>query len=240
MCSATPSFAPDGPSRRFEHEVRVAKWRKRNPEDPIGIAVAGVRGRLQPEPRLAGAARSGQGQQADVLPREQLFNLLEFVLATEERRRGNRQVRPVQRPQGREVVVSQLVDALRRRQVLQPVLADVAELVGPQERGGRRRDQHLAAATGGVDPGRPVDVGADVAFFREERRAGVHAYPYVDRSRSERLRRLGGGLERTRRGRERIEEGVPLCVDLDAAVRGERLAQDAAVLGERLRIPLGA
>ena len=50
----------------------------------------------------------------------------------------------------------------------------------------------------------------------------------------------GGRRERPGRRREGEEEGVALRVDLDAAVASARLADDAAVLGERLRVGLGA
>ena len=83
------------------------------------------------------------------------------------------------------------------------------------------------------DPGGAVDVGADVALVRQQRRARVNAHPHRDRQ-----RRLGflRGRQRTRRGRERDEERIALRVDLDAAVPRERVAQDASMLGERLRV----
>ena len=46
--------------------------------------------------------------------------------------------------------------------------------------------------------------------------------------------------QRSRRGREREEEGVTLRIDLDATFSGARLPDDAAVLGERLGVALGA
>ena len=49
-----------------------------------------------------------------------------------------------------------------------------------------------------------------------------------------------GGRERSRRGREREEEGVTLRIDLDPALPGAGLADDAAVLGERIGVGLGA
>jgi hypothetical protein len=51
---------------------------------------------------------------------------------------------------------------------------------------------------------------------------------------------LAGGLDRLGRRRERIEEGVPLCVDLDAAAPHERPPQQPPVLGERLVVRLRA
>ena len=54
------------PSGR-EDERRIAQWRERDPPDAVGIGVGGEAGRLQREPRLPGAARPGQGEQARVL-----------------------------------------------------------------------------------------------------------------------------------------------------------------------------
>ena len=63
---------------------------------------------------------------------------------------------------------------------------------------------------------------------------------HPDRTRREARQRIRGSRERSRRGREGDEEGVSLRVDLDPAVRCERLAQNAAMLGERLRVVLRA
>jgi hypothetical protein len=51
---------------------------------------------------------------------------------------------------------------------------------------------------------------------------------------------LAGGLDRLGRRRERVEEGVPLRVDLHAASLREGLPQHPPVLGERLVVPLRA
>ena len=45
-----------------------------------------------------------------------------------------------------------------------------------------------------------------------------------------------GRCDRARRGREGDEERIPLGVDLDSAVVGERRPEHAAVLGERLGV----
>jgi hypothetical protein len=57
------------------------------------------------------------------------------VLPAEERCRRNGQVRPVEALQRGEVGVAELVDPLGRREVLQPVLAEVAQAVRVDERG---------------------------------------------------------------------------------------------------------
>ena len=133
----------------------------------------------------------------------------------------------------REVVVSQLVDALGRGQVLQPVLAEVAQAVGARERRRWRPRQHLPAVAAGGDARRPVDVDPHVAFLGHVRRARVEAHADADRARGEPLQRGCRRRERTRRRRERDEESVALRIHLDPAVRNERLAQDPAMLGER-------
>ena len=46
--------------------------------------------------------------------------------------------------------------------------------------------------------------------------------------------------ERARRSRKGEEEGVALRIDLDPAVAAARLADQAPVLGERLRVRIGA
>jgi len=56
----------------------------------------------------------------------------------------------------------------------------------------------------------------------------MDAHSHPDPTRGGPFQRLGGRTQRTRRRRKGDEEGVPLGVDLDAAVGAERLAQDAA------------
>ena len=56
----------------------------------------------------------------------------------------------------------------------------------------------------------------------------------------ERVRDRLGGSHSSRSGWERHEEGVPLRVYFDAALGGARLANNAAMLGERVRICLRA
>jgi hypothetical protein len=60
-------------------------------------------------------------------------SLYELVLAADDRRWLDRQVRPVERLQRRELAVAELVETLRRRQVLEAVLAEVAQRRFPVE-----------------------------------------------------------------------------------------------------------
>ncbi len=85
-----------GPERlrgRLQHQLRVAQRRQRHPEHAVRVAVRRLGGGLEAEPRLARAPRPGQRQQPRAL--EQAEHLRELVLPAEERRRRNRQIRPV-------------------------------------------------------------------------------------------------------------------------------------------------
>ena len=85
-----------------------------------------------------------------------------------------------------------------------------------------------------------MDVVSDVALVREKRRPGVQADADLDRAGGEGAGERGGGRERTGCGREGEEEGIPLRVHLDSALGRARLANQPAVLGERLRVRIGA
>ena len=91
-----------------------------------------ARGReLERQPGLAGPARAGQRQQPG--RGQQAGRLLELGVAPDERRQLGRQVvrpgveRPERREVGRQAVGDDLDDAHRRAQVLEPVLAEVAQ-----------------------------------------------------------------------------------------------------------------
>ncbi len=92
----------------------------------------------------------------------------------------------------RKVNVSQLVDALGRRKVLEAVLAQVAQAVRLEEGGGGGGDQHLSTVAGGGDAGGAVHVGAHVALLGQVGSAGVDADAYADGAGRESLERLRG------------------------------------------------
>ena len=121
------------------------------------VVIRGRRGRLQRESSLATSTRAGQRHQPDIRSPQQRGDLIDLLLAAEKRRRGNRQVRLVERLQRREVIGPELEDALGRAQVFQPVQAEIAH-IGAGEVGGRLRQQHLTAVAGRRDPRRPMHV----------------------------------------------------------------------------------
>jgi hypothetical protein len=114
------------------------------------------------------------------------------------------------------------------------VLAEVAQAVAGQVMS-RLADEHLPTVTGSRDPGRTVHVHTDVALVGDERLAGVQSDPDLDRP-VERLLGLRRRRERIGSTRKGDEEGVPLRVDFNAAVGGERLAQQPSVLGESVGV----
>ena len=116
------------------------------------------------------------------------------------------------------------------------MLSEVAQDVRVNERRGGGGDEHLPAVAAGRDSRRSVHVDPDVALLGHVRRAGVDADAHQDRPRGKSLPRDRGCLQRTRRCWEGDEEGVPLGVDFDAALGAEGLAEDAAMLTERLGI----
>jgi hypothetical protein len=159
--------------------------------------------------------------------------LVQLPLAPDQAGRRDRQVRLVQRLERREVPLSELVEALRSGQVLEPVLTQVTHgEPGVEQVSGRPRHEHLAAVAGAHYPCTVMDVDADVALLRYDRLARVEPHPDAHLPVGERLltlERRRGCVGRTREG---DEERVPLGVDLDAAVARERLAQRAPVLCE--------
>ena len=190
---------PDGLGDLRGQELGIRETRQRHPEDAVVELPDEFRRELESEPCLARAARARDGDEARPV-REHRDELLELPLAADERDRDDRQVGCVERPEGRELALAELEEALGADQVLQAVLAEVADRSLCLEKAARRPgDDDLAAVRRGCDPRRAVDVHADVAFLGHERLAGVDAHPDPDRPGSERplrLRRGGDGVGR--------------------------------------------
>ena len=119
------------------------------------------------------------------------------------------------------------------------MLAEVGKLTF-DELSGRRRDEYLSAVATGGDTGGAVDVISDVALVGEKRRPGVQADTHGDRAGGERIGEGRRRRECSRCGRKGEEEGIALSVDFDPALRGTRLADHTAMLGERVGVGPGA
>ena len=70
----------------------------------------------------------------------------------------------------RELIVAELVDPLRRREVLQPMRAEVAQVAADQRCSGGGHEDLAAVPTRGDSRG-AMDVAADIAIVRDEWRA---------------------------------------------------------------------
>jgi hypothetical protein len=163
---------------------------------------------------------------------------LQLILAADERRRLHRKIRLVQALERRKRIVAELVDPLGRAQVLQPVLAEIAQRIRAAQIARRLRDEDLTAVACGSDASGAVHVDADVALVSKEWLTGVKADPNANRAGGERVARHSGGGERIRRLGKGNEESITLRVHLDTAMAGEGLAESAAVVAQNVRIPI--
>src|SRR5262249_23721644 len=110
----------------FEDGLRIADRRERHPPDPARITVRRGAGRREGGERcVAAAAGAGEGQWARVGGGEQPADRRKLVLAAEERRRRDGQIRLEERLQRWVVAGAELEDPLRRGEVLEAVLAEV-------------------------------------------------------------------------------------------------------------------
>ncbi len=145
--------------------------------------------------------------------------------------------------------MAELEQPLRRVEVLQVVVAQVAQLhaVGQlvsHHLANGVGEQHLAAVGGGGDPGRLVDVEGDVPCSGRVGLAGVGAHAHPDLDAVGPLVGDQGPLGVEAGGNRRAgpaeghEEAVSLGLDLDAAVGGEGRPQQPAVLLQQLAVAL--
>ena len=221
---------------RRKHELRVTERREGYPPDTMRVPVGEPSSRLQRDARLSGTAWPRERQQTDLPLRQQGAHLPQLLFAPQERRRRDRQIRLVEALERRKSRVSELVDTFGRGQVLKPVRAEVAQPVGTHEGSRGRRHENLTAVAACCDAGRPVHIDSHVALLHHVRRAGMNADPDTDRTHRKPRQGFGGRAHGTQRGWERDEECVTLRIDLSTALPDERVAQDATMLGERLRI----
>ena len=237
----------EGLRDRRGHQLRVADGCQLDEPHAVGVVAQSASGDLEAEARLPGAARPGEGQQAVI--RQQSADGVDLRVAAEERRQAGRKVvrRRVEGADRGEVVQQptddELPEALRMLEVLEPVLAEVAQLdaVGEgvlHQRAGRVRQQHLPAVRDARDAAGPVDVEADIGLRRQAGLAGVQADadPHLGvlgpRLRRQRTLGVDRRRDRGRCRRERGEERVALGADLVATARREGGAQQLAMAFE--------
>ena len=187
---------------------------------------------------MPGAARPDDREDARIAVEPERRRLEQLALAAEEVGRGVGQVDGSGVRSGGNSGRAELEQLRRGVEVLEPVASEILQRLVLDERSGRGREDHLAAVRERGDPRAAMDVDPDVALGGHGRRAGVQAHPHGDRARRERLLAATAAATAPVGGRKGDEERVALGVDLDATLGGERIAKDAAVLGERLGVAL--
>jgi hypothetical protein len=229
-----PDFTERARDRAFD-EVCSSDARQRHEEDSALKIVDELGRNLQSEPRLAAPAGSCQGDRPYTVAQQRL-HLFELASSAHQGARGDRKVRRVEGLERRELPVAELIDALLRCQVLEPMVAEIAQSVAPHEIPGRLRDENLAAVSRGRDPGSTVHVHADVALGRHDRLTRVQAHPHTNRSAGKRVTATRSGRKCLRRLGKGEEERIALGVDLDAAVTHECVSQRAPVIRQDIGV----
>ncbi len=225
------------------HQRRIDDGFDRHEEDAVGIVLDRLGGDLQCQARLARAAGSREGQESRAA--EQAPGLGDFSHATHEAGRQDGQVvgRSVERAQRWELVGQagddELADALRTREILEPVLPEIPDGHARRQAGlgqgtGGRRNEHLATVTSGSDARGAMDIQADVVRVRrQDAFTGVdaHADPNGHTRRPGLVRQASLGLDRRLDGRARAleddEEGVALGLDLVTPGGADGIAHQA-------------
>jgi hypothetical protein len=201
------------------------------------------------QPRLAGPAGAGQREQPDVGVVEALADRLQLGFPAHEGGRLGRQVvgskveRRQRRELGRQRRMADLVQAFRAAQVLQPVLAEVAQpdavrKVPVDHLRGRLGQQDLAAVTCRHDPRRSVDGRAEVVPAARLGLAGVDPHPDADHAELRpRLMEQGplrsdSGPQRVGRDIEDRHQSVAGGLDDGAGGLADRGAEDRVVAGQ--------
>ena len=171
---------------RAEDEARLTHRRQRDEEDTVGEGIHELGACLQGQPGLAGASRTGERDEARRAVAEQLEECRELGRPSNQPVRLHGQVRdaPGERVQrrelGRQLVGDDLIEPLRRQQILEDVVAerDEADLLGnvtADELGSPRGDEHLAAVAGAHHARGDVHLEARVEAVGLHRLAAVQA-----------------------------------------------------------------
>jgi hypothetical protein len=222
-----------------KHERRVGDRGELYERDPVLEGLQQLCGGGHGQARLADPAGPGHRDETASLASEQAREFGHLLLPPDEGDRLEGQTAAAERAQRREVVAADLEEPNRRRDVLQAVLSQVAQLERVVEEClCRVREDDLAAVTGRRDARGPVDVEADVVVIRDARLPGVDADPHTHRPAYQRALSVRGRRDRVGGAGEGGEDGVALGPELDAAVTGERVAKRLAVLAEELCIAL--
>jgi hypothetical protein len=230
----------DGVRDGRRHEHGVAHRREVNEPHAVREPIREIGRHRKCKARLPNTARPRDGDEPRAVV-EQPPHVQNLIRPSYERVRRTREIRPEEASERWKALIADLKDALRSGEVLEAVLAEIGEVTAAlDQRGGRGREDNLAAMSGGGDPRGAMHVVSDVPFVSDDRGTGVDSRSNANRPRRECSGERFRCGQRRRRTREGEEEGVTLGVHLDAPRGRARFADYATVLGKRVGIRLGA
>ena len=122
-----------GPSDLREHELGIGKTGEGNPEHSVRERADQLRRRLESEAGLARSPGARDRHQPRPLD-EQSNELLQLLLPAQERGPSQWKIRRIERPKRRELVVSELVEAFGRGQILQAMHSQITQIGAPSSR----------------------------------------------------------------------------------------------------------
>jgi hypothetical protein len=241
---------------RRKDEFGIGDHRERDEEDAVREIPYEFVGSLDRQARLSRPTGTGEGDRAHVRAPDEVHDLANLPVTANERGPLNGEVRrPVlECSEWRESVwelgKDQLEYPLWPRHVFQPMLSEVDErerlLILLEQIARGQRHEHLSTVSCRADSRSTVDSDAHVAlscrrcFTRVDAHADARLLPLrpdvIGKVALEISRRLNGCAGPI----ERDEEGIPLRVDLVAAVPIEHLPQELAVILQQVAVLLGA
>jgi hypothetical protein len=239
---------------RAQHLVAAADRRQPGPPQPVRELIPQPGRGLHRQPGLADPPGAGQRHQPAPRPGQHGAQPPDILIpADQSRGRHRKAAGRAQALQRREVLrqarAGQLIDPLRRRQVLQPVHAQIPHRhpggqPGLRQQPGRIRQHHLPAMRGRRDPRRPVHIHPHIPVLVPHRLTRMQAHPDPHRNPTGpgvagqgALRRHTARDRPGRRG-EHHEETVPLGAHLMAATGRDRRAHNGTLRRQRLAVPV--
>ena len=227
---------------RRDDEVGIGDRGQRDEPDAVRERLDQLRADLQAEPRLAGAARSGQGHDAGALLLQQRARRGDLRFAAEERGRLRGEVVQVavetleRREVDDQARTAQLVDVLRLQQVPQAMRrrdrGDRSRAAAPIRPGaGRLGEEDLLAVAGAEEARQAVQAGSEIVAVLGGRLPDMDGHPHAQRPEIAPVflsqRRLGGdgGRDGCGHGRERGLDRIADRLEEDAVLRGDRLVK---------------
>ncbi|HEX6583082.1 MAG TPA: hypothetical protein VF056_05720 [Thermoleophilaceae bacterium] len=194
----------DHPRDRRLDQLRIPYRGERDEPDAVAVPLDALGSRLQREASLARAAWASERD--DAMRVEQREHLRKLAVAADERRRLHRQVCLVDSLQRRELILAELVEALGRGKVLEPMHAKVAQAIRAEEIARCLREKNLTAVTCGGNPRGAMYIDPDVVFTGHSRLARMQTHAHSDRPVAQRIARSCRRRQQARRALDVSEQ----------------------------------